>query len=260
MSSGWQEEALARAMAANRRFAWSDRMEIVLRNPAEEQRLDDLICKELWPMVRRALRGTGLSGSTGAKRNVRANIRGKPHQYVCRGLTVVLVDPKRPIGPGTSPPWYFRVEFDVSTHGYRVGRDTSLSFPVYMQWVRLKKLLTDPALQGYPPQLSWESKFGGQGGEFCLSFSGTSGGRWDPSDADVAEQLDEIGMERGLAGLGESTVWNEENRMLLHDAALFEMRGHARIAAAMDKLARDWKSDELLEALRHSILEFYLAV
>ena len=259
MGDGWQKRELARAMAANRDRISSDRIEIVLRNPAEEARLDDLICTELWPVVQRALRGTGLYAWTGSQKGVRDSIRGESHRYVTRRLTVMLADPERPTGPGTSPPWSCTVHFDLSTHGLWVIREAYLSFPGNMRWARLKKLLAEPKFQGNRPELFWESGNGIYADWLHMKFYGGIGQTWIPMDTDSAKLREEIVMAQRLGSLVESTEWSDAKVARLHDLAMWEMRGHARIAMTMDDLAEDWGSGARLDAVRSAVLDLYEA-
>ena len=73
MTKGWQEQALADAMAANRGMISNERMTLRLANPAEAARLDDIILSYLWPGAKRGLDGTQWKLWTGTKENLRGN-------------------------------------------------------------------------------------------------------------------------------------------------------------------------------------------
>lgn len=258
MTKGWQEQALADAMAATRRMISSERRTLRLANPDEEARLDDIILSYLWPGAERGLDGTQWTLWAGTKEDFRDEITttGYP-RYTQRSLSAIITDPQRPIGPGQSPPWFCRIEIDVQTHGYHLHRDTSLSFPDTFSWPKLQQLIKEPELQGCPPELSWSSPYGDKQGEFTVSFTGGSGQSWLPVHLDGAEQRDGTPMAHAVEDYADLLEWNAVRVVQVAEAAEKLVHGHVRIAHAMDMLAAAWQSTKRFNILHEAVLAVY---
>ena len=260
MTKRWQEQALADAMAAKRGMISSERMTLRLENPAEETRLDDIILSYLWPGAERGLQGTGWTLWAGTKENLRDEITttGYP-RYTQRSLSAIITDPQRPIGPGQSPPWFCRIEIDVQTHGYHLHRDTSLSFPDTFSWPKLQQLIKEPELQGCPPELRWSRPYANKQGEFTVRFTGGSGHSWMPIELDLAEQRDGTPMAHAVNDDANRLEWNAQLVVEVARRAEVLVRGHVRIAHAMDALAAAWQSTKQFNALHEAVLAVYEA-
>ena len=260
MTKGWQEQALADAMAANRGMISNERMTLRLANPAEAARLDDIILSYLWPGAKRGLDGTQWKLWTGTKENLREEITttGYP-RHTQRSLNAIITDPRRPIGPGQSPPWFCRIEIDVQTHGYHLHRDTSLSFPDTFSWPKLQQLIKEPELQGCPPGLLWSSPYSAKQGEFTVRFTGGSGHAWLPVHLDVAEQRDGTPMAHAVEDNANLFEWNAVRVVQVAEAAEKVVRGHVGIAQAMDVLAVAWQSTKRFNVLHDAVLAVYEA-
>ena len=260
MTKGWQELALADAMAANRGMISSERMTLRLANPAEEARLDDIILSYLWPGAERGLDGTQWKLWAGTKKNHREEITttGYP-RYTQRSLDAIITDPQRPIGPGQSPPWFCRIEIDVQTHGYHLHRDTSLSFPDTFNWPKLQQLIKEPELQGCPPELSWSSPYADRQGEFTVRFTGGSGQDWLPFHLELAEQRDGTSMVHAVEDYANLIEWNAVRVVQVAEAVEKLVRGHVKVAQAMDALVAEWQSTKRFNALHEAVLAVYEA-
>ena len=259
MTKGWQEQALADAMAANWGKISSERMTLRLANPDEEARLDDIILSYLWPGAERGLLGTQWMFWDGTQEKLRDKITTEYGGHTRRRITAVIADPRRPVHGHQLPPWYCRIEIDVETHGYHLHRDTILSFPDSFNWTRLQQLLKEPDLQGYPPDLSWSSPQVTGQGEFTLSFSGGRGLTWLPADYDVAEQRDGTPMAHALEDYAHLFEWNTERMVQAADETERLVRAHVKIAQAMDALSTAWQSTARFGALYDAVLAVYEA-
>lgn len=259
MTKGWQEQALADAMAANRGKISSERMTLRLANPDEEARLDDIILSYLWPGAERGLLGTHWMLWDGTEEKLRDRITTGYGGHARRRIMAVIADPQRPVVGQQVPPWYCRIEINVQTHGYHLHRDTILSFPDSFNWTSLQQLLKEPELQGYPPELSWSSPHVSGQGEFTVSFSGGRGLTWLPADLDVAEQRDGTPMAHTLEDYANLFEWNTERMAQAADETERLVRGHVKIAQAMDTLSTSWQSTARFGALYDAVLAVYEA-
>ncbi len=259
MTHGWQERALASAMAANRGMMSGERMPLCLANPAEEARLDEIILSNLWPGAERGLYGTEWTFWTGTREKLRDGITTGYGRHTRRSIKAIIADPQRPIGPGQSPPWYCRIEIDVETHGYHLRQDTILSFPESFSWVKLQQLLKEPELQGCPPELSWSSPYADRQGEFIMSFSGGNGLTWLPAELDVAEQRDGVPMAHAVEDYADLLEWNTARMADAADKTERVVRGHVKIARSMDALSAEWQSTKRFNDLHDAVLAVYEA-
>ena len=259
MTKGWQEQALADAMAANRGKISSDRMTLCLANPAEEARLDDIILSHLWPGAERGLLGTQWMFWDGTEEKLRDRISTGYGRHTQRRIKAVIADPQRPVPGQHAPPWYCRIEIDVQTHGYHLYRDTILSFPDSFNWTKLQQLLKEPELQGCPPELSWSGPYVNRQGEFTVSFSGGSGLTWLPVELDAAEQRDGTPMAYAIEDYANLLEWNTERMAQAADETERLVRGHVKIAQAMDTLSTAWQSKARFGALYDAVLAVYEA-
>ncbi|MDE0407668.1 MAG: hypothetical protein OXN81_07375 [Alphaproteobacteria bacterium] len=259
MTKGWQEQALADAMAASRGMISGDRMTLRLANPAEEARLDDIILSHLWPGAERGLFGTQWTFWAGTEERLRDRITTGYGRHTQRSIKAIIADPQRPIGPGQSPPWYCRIEIDVQTHGYHLHQDTILSFPDSFSWTKLQQLLKEPELQGCPPELSWSSPHADRQGEFTMSFTGGGGITWLPIDLDVVEQRDGAPMAHAVQDYGDLLEWNAARMAQAADETEKLVRQHVKIAQAMDALSTAWQSTKRFHALHDAVLAVYEA-
>ena len=259
MTKGWQEQALADAMAANRAKISSDRMTLSLANPAEEARLDDIILSHLWPGAERGLLGTQWMFWDGTEEKLRDRISTGYGRHTQRRIMAVIADPQRPVPGQQAPPWYCRIEIEVQTHGYNLHRDTILSFPESFDWTKLQQLLKEPELQGCPPELSWSCPYVNRQGEFTVSFSGGRGLTWLPADLDTAEQRDGSPMAYTIEDYANLFEWNTERMAQAADETERLVRGHVKIALAMDTLSTAWQSKARFGALYDAVLAVYEA-
>ena len=260
MTKRWQEQALADAMAANRGMISSERMTLRLVNRAEEARLDDIILSYLWPGAERGLFGTQWKLWAGTKENLRDEITTEGYtRYTQRSLRAIITDPKRPIGPGQSPPWFCRIGIEVETHGYHLHRDTTLSFPDTFSWRKLQQLIKEPELQGCPPEMSWSRPYPNKESEFTVKFTGGSGHSWIPMELDQAEQQDGTPMAHAVKDNANSLEWNALLVVEVARKAEELVREHVTIAQAMDRLAVAWQSTKRFNALHEAVLAVYEA-
>ena len=254
MTKGWQEQALADAMAANRGKISSGRMTLRLANPAEEARLDEIILSHLWPGAERGLLGTQWMFGNGTEEKLRDGITTGYGHHTHRRVKAGISDPQRPVPGQQAPPWHCRIEIDVQTHGYHLHRDTILSFPDSFSWTKLRKLLKEPELQGCPPELSWSGARVNRQGEFAVSFSGGRGQTWLPVDPDVAGQRDGIPMAYGIENYASLFEWNTQRMAQAANETERLVRGHVKIAQAMDTLSTSWQSKARFGALYDAVL------
>ena len=254
----WQHQALEEALVANEGLISSDRMTIQLTNPAENARLDEIIISYLWEGAKRGVLGSGLELWWGTTPNPEESITTKGnHRYTQRTLNAVLQDPERERRPGSSPPWYCRVEIEVHTHGYRLGQYCSLTFPESFSWERLQALIKEPELQGCPPELTWSRAYEGKNPEWDVSFTGGSGHSFMPADLDLAEQRDGKKMSHAIAGRENTLEWNAVLVVEVGRRATQLVQGHVRIAQAMDALAADWNSEKRFGTVHESVLAVF---
>lgn len=259
MTIGWQVQALADAMAANRGKISSERMTLSLADPAEEARLDDIILSHLWPAAERGLFGTQWMFWDGTEEKLRDRITTGYGHHTQRRIMAVMADPRRPVPGQQAPPWYCRIEIDVHTHGYILHRDTILSFPDSFSWRKLQQLLKEPDLQGCPPELSWSGPNVNGQSVFVVSFSGGWGLSWLPGDLDGAEQRDGTPMAYAIEDYANLLEWDAERMAQAAEATERLVIGHVRIARAMDALSAAWESTARFGALYDAVLAVYEA-
>lgn len=216
----WQAEALERVMSEQVGKAWPEHRCAMLSNPAAERHIDGIVLRELWPGVEQALQGSGLIAVTGGGDTTPAQALLTLHrEFTTRSLTVVVDDPERPDRGPMVKPWYCRLAIEASIEGCFLMRTTILLFPGDFDMAKLRCLLQEPLMQGYPPELSWYVGVDGSGA-YSLELNAGEGGSWSLRGEAAAREF----MRRTV-------------------------RDHLVVIAAMDRLAQDWSDAEAFDAL-----------
>ena len=173
----WQFEQLRKFIKEHRHEADLDARSVLLTDPEQELELDNIILNEIWPGVVKAVSHHPVTTRIGVNETPRQGIRTKGHVYVARELIFILQDPERPVGPGTSPPWYCRETIECTRFGYMISSDFIVSFPSDFSIEKIMRILKEPLMQGCPPELSFiESPYGDS--SLCVSLTGGSGAGW----------------------------------------------------------------------------------
>ena len=173
----WQFEQLRKFIKEHRHEADLDARSVLLTDPEQELELDNIILNEIWPGVVKAVGHHPVTTRIGVNETPRQGIRTKGHVYVARELIFILQDPARPVGPGTSPPWYCRETIECTRLGYMISSDFIVSFPSDFSIEKIMRILKEPLMQGCPPELSFsESPYGDS--SLCVSLTGGSGAGW----------------------------------------------------------------------------------
>lgn len=162
---GWHFDELRKFLDANKSDAWLDKKAIVLTNPEERERLDDLIMTHFWPCVSDTISGTGLSIMPSRHPDGRPEIHDRFGEYTTRELMFCLQDPERPIGSPSHAPWYLRIYVECSVTGYMVSSDFYVYLPHSFSLRKTMGLLSQPEFAGCPPELHYEP---GHVGPDCL--------------------------------------------------------------------------------------------
>ena len=173
----WQFEQLRRFIEEHRHEADLDARSVLLTDPEQEQKLDNIILNEIWPGVIKAVSRHPVTTKIGVNETPKQGIRTKGHVYVARELTFMLEDPARPIGPETNPPWYCRETIECTNLGYMINSYFIVDFPSNFSIAKIMRILKEPLMQGCPPELSFsESAY--DDSSLCLSLTSGSGAGW----------------------------------------------------------------------------------
>ena len=98
---GWQFDELREFLDANKFDPFLDQKTVVLTDPEERERLDDLLLTYFWPRVSIAISGSGLNVMPSSRPDRRPTIRDKPGGHTTREIEFCLHDPERPMGGRT---------------------------------------------------------------------------------------------------------------------------------------------------------------
>ena len=183
----WQFEQLRKFIEEHRHDADLELRSVVLTDPEQEQKLDNIILNEIWPGVVKAVSRHPVTTRVGVNETPKQGIRTKGHVYVARELTFMLEDPERPLGPATNPPWYCRETIECTRFGYMINSYFIVDFPSDFSMAKIMRILKEPLMQGCPPELSFnESPYGDS--SLCLSLTGGSGAGWGTRVYDDARE------------------------------------------------------------------------
>ena len=173
----WQFTELRRIIRERHDDASGMQKTVFLMNPADRERLDDMIMSRFWPRVSASISGTGLSvmPSRGGER--RQDIYDKHAEYAARELMFCLQDPQRPVASVNHAPWFFRGYIKCSVAGCMLSSDFYIYLPNSCGFKRILGLLSNPAFVGCPPEMSYGR--GCQGPDHVtISFHHGSGAGW----------------------------------------------------------------------------------
>ena len=131
--------------------------------------------------------------------------------------------------PGASRPWYCRFVIRASLLDYMLTRTTLLTFPADFSMRKLRRLLSEPLVQGCPPELSWHGPIDGSG-EYQVAIETGKGAGW------------------GLHGMAEA---REHVRDTVDD--------HLEVIAAMEQLEQNWKDTKAFNTLHDRVVRANLS-
>jgi len=226
---GWQFDELRKFLDANKSDALLDKMTVVLTNPEERERLDELLLTHFWPRVSDAILGTGLMVMPSKHPDGRPEIHDEPGEYTTRELMFCLHDPERPVGTPNHAPWYLRVHVACSITGYMVSSDFILYLPHTFSLRKVIGLLSRPEFAGCAPELHCEPGYMGPD-RLVVQFHHGCGAGWLLEPPDVA-------VERFTQ----------------------EMRDHVAIIESTYCLEQDFRSTSAFNELTRRLLTVYRA-
>ena len=183
----WQFEQLRKFIEEHRHEADLKLRSVLLTDPEQEEKLDNIIVNEIWPGVVKAVSRYPLTTRIGVNETPKQGTRTTGHIYTARELSFILEDPERPNGPATSPPWYCRETIRCTSLGYMISSDFTISFPSDFSIAKIMRILKEPLMQGCPPELSFnESSY--RDSSLCVSLTGGSGTGWGIRTYDDARE------------------------------------------------------------------------
>ena len=261
----WQHDALERELQALDGMFNKAARTIRLTDPERERRLDDILLGCVLPAASAALHDfrplRPLHFSKFGASSHGERITTLFHKFVTRELALVIQDPARPFGTGQpTPPWYSRMNFQVSTQGFHVVITTSVEFPENFSWPKLKKLLADPLLASCPPSLSAEPAADGREGGLNAAFETGSGETCDPVDAATQEHEGKRLSAETIAACEAVDYWN-----LAHAEAELGRLAYRTATAQLliiertEKLAQNWKDTGAFNRLREALVDCHHA-
>lgn len=256
---GWAQRELDRTVKEHVGMPFGNLRQIRLRNRDEEKELDEKLLVGAWPEMEKALTDRTLEWWTGTGASIAQDITSVEDIYTRRDLTARITDPTRPQVEAGEPatPWEPSLSVGVTSHSFIVAPSITLEFIEGQEQAALE-LLSDPRMQGCPPEMGWR-----------VGYDSARGDTWEVR---LGENAREISMPihplvEGVEGMAKQRTldptlewalrWNGQTeermrRKIAHDAnALIE------IIERMDALAERWRDAERKEALQEAVVRLY---
>ena len=220
----WQLSELNRLLEENEQQVFSNSKTLYLTNPEENTAIDQRIIEEIWPGAVAALRENQITTWHSPDKSLMESIISARGQFTTKELVFLLDDPDRPMGPGSTKPWYCRIKIRCSSLNYMISSDFIVSVPTTFSTAKLFKLVKEPLMQGNPPSLSYSD---GHSNEetFDITFTGGHGAGWGLHSSEQAKDNLFTITERNLAIINamcdlETDYSNTRYFNVLHNAVL----------------------------------------
>jgi len=229
MNNSWQTAELNQYLKKNQTDPLLDSKNVFLSNPEQKRRIDEMIIDEIFPNVNRALKGTPVQVSLGRNDEIIECIEDEWTVNTTRSFTFLLVDPDRPLVPGSSINWFCRGKIECSAVDYMITFQFYIYFPESFSLNKMLKLLKYPEFAGMRPQLDYQ------------------------------KSVDDIGVysikfERGRGKGGAAVNQHAAGNQIYED-----VKNNLEVIYALNDLETDYKSTKLFNRLRLALIEAYEA-
>jgi hypothetical protein len=172
----WHFDQLKKELE-NRSRSETDRIELI--NPETNKKLDQKLWNNFWLPIKRTVDDSRFCVMEATLKDGKPEIRNKWDILPCRSFEIMLDNPSNPPHPANYyRNWIARIKVDSKTDHYYMELEYFLIFPADYDYPRIFELMSNPAFQGIPPELSYSD--GGPISEdsLTLKFTFGSGASW----------------------------------------------------------------------------------
>jgi len=155
----------------------TDRIDLI--NPETNKILDQKLWNNFWLPIKRTLEDSRFSVMEATLKDGKPEVRNKWDIQPCRSFEIMLDNPSNPPHPNNYyKNWIARIEVDSKKDYYYMELEYFLIFPADYDFQNIFELMSNPAFQGIPPELSYSDGDPFSEDSLSLKFTFGSGASW----------------------------------------------------------------------------------